>query len=349
MRRRLTTWLLRALTMAAVAYPLSLLGVLLLLRVVGERWWVTTTLLYLPPAGFALPLVVLVPTLALARRRRLLALQLVSLWLLLFPLMGLTLSWPSGPAPGEPRLRLVSYNVNSLNGGIGPVIDEIKGFSPDIAFIQELPDSRFEQVAAELRPTLPHVEFKGEFLVASRFPIETQETPPKIPFFGQLRSPRYMKVVLETPLGKTTVFHVHTVSPRGGFYELRGKGLRREILSGRLLAGANAEGVQSHATLRGLQIEAMSALAARTQGPVLIVGDTNLPLNSRIRQRFLADFQDGFQQAGNGFGATFPTRWPWMRIDLVLANQAFRFTHFEVGAGRASDHRCVVADLVKMK
>lgn len=349
MGRRIRRWVLGVLRALAVAYPLSLLGVCILFSYVGERWWVTGIALYLPRVGFALPLLLLVPGLALARLFRLLALQLVSLWLLLFPLMGLTLSFPSAPGPGQPALRVLSYNVNSANGGMRETLAEVTAFAPDVACLVELPDSRFEEARQALLPKYPHIWTQGEFLVASRLPISSHETPPRIPYFGKLRSPRFMKLVVETPLGPVAFFLVHTVSPRGGFYELRGHGLRREIASGRLLRGDNAESFQSHSALRGLQMQEMSELAQRETLPVVILGDTNLPVGSRTRRLYLGGFQDGFDQAGSGFGATFPSKWPWMRIDLVLASDALRFTDFRVGQGRASDHRCVVADLVKVK
>jgi endonuclease/exonuclease/phosphatase family metal-dependent hydrolase len=80
---------------------------------------------------------------------------------------------------------------------------------------------------------------------------------------------------------------------------------------------------------------------------VVIGGDTNLPGLSVVLGEYLSGFRDGFSQAGWGFGYTYPTdKWrPWMRIDRILASNALRFTGFEVGQSKVSDHRCVVADL----
>src|SRR4051812_7884499 len=101
------SWLSRTvqkgLTLLGVGYPLALLLLVLLLRLVGDDWWVTSVALYLPPLGFALPLPFVALALLLAQRWRLLAAQLVSVWLLLFPLMGLALSWRSYPSQSEPH------------------------------------------------------------------------------------------------------------------------------------------------------------------------------------------------------------------------------------------------------
>jgi hypothetical protein len=155
-----------------------------------------------------------------------------------------------------------------------------------------------------------------------------------------------MRVVIDTSLGRITFFHVHTVSPRGGFYQLRGNGFRREIASGRLLSGEHADGVQDLAELRELQIKTMAGMAEREQGPVVILGDTNLPTLSPIRHTYLSRFRDGFAEAGIGFGYTYPSKVPWMRIDLMLSSPHLAFTSFGIGKTRVSDHRCIFAELV---
>jgi endonuclease/exonuclease/phosphatase family metal-dependent hydrolase len=62
----------------------------------------------------------------------------------------------------------------------------------------------------------------------------------------------------------------------------------------------------------------------------------------------LSAFRDGFEEAGHGFGYTFPSRWPWMRIDRIFATSQFRFISFGVGRSQVSDHRPVYATLEHM-
>jgi vancomycin resistance protein VanJ len=345
--RWVRTWLDRGLVACSVGYPLTLLLTWLMLRFVGEKWWATSVALYVPLALLGLPLPFLCLALLWARRRRLLALQVVSLYLLLFPLLGLTLNWPGPAAKPSDGLRLVSYNVNSGYAGFDTISQEIVGHDPDVAFVQEIPYWVASKLTERLKVTLPHVREDTEFLVASKFPILSAEYPPDLSFFGAQRHPRFVRVVLDTPLGHTVFYHVHTVSPRGAFYALRGEGFTREIRSGRLFTGARAGSLHAHSALRALQIETLAQRARAEPGPVVIVGDTNLPIHSPIRHRYLDGFQDGFVEAGLGFGNTFPSKWPWMRIDVALGSEAVRFTRFEVGEGGGSDHRCIVADVVK--
>jgi vancomycin resistance protein VanJ len=344
MSPRTKRWSSRLLTLLAIAYPLTLAGICLLLRYAGERWWVTGVALYLPRFGFVLPLPLLVLLIGLARRWRLLWSQLAAACVLL-PLLGFNLATPfSTDDTTRPRLRVLSYNVNSGYGDFRAVAQEVSRFAPDVVLIQEL-FTGSKPLEDELRKTFAHLHVSTQFLVASRYPLSSVVDPERLDFFGAKRSPRFMKYVVDSPLGPITIFNVHPVSPRGGVYAIRGDGLRRELSSGRLLRGSKTGELQSTAALRRLQIATVARLAQREAGPVLIAGDTNLPALSPIFAELLGDYQDGFDQQRTGFGYTYPAKLPWMRIDRILANDRLRFLSFETGSSRASDHFCVVADV----
>jgi vancomycin resistance protein VanJ len=328
----------------ALAYPLALFLVVLALRYVGERWWLTGGLAYLPRLGFALPLPFIVAALVLVGERRLLASQAVALGLIVFPLMGLVLPGPTGGSGGA-KLRVMSFNINSALGGADKIAAEVDRYSPDIVVMQEIGRSG-EDLTQRLSARYPAVKVSTQFLVASRYPILSLVEPPRIPLYGNTRSPRFIALTVDTPFGTLALYDVHPISPREGLSAIRGRGLRRELLSGRLLAGANAPLLRANNMLRSLQVEAIAALAAREPHPVIIAGDTNLPGLSAIFRRNLAKYHDGFVDAGSGFGYTFPAnKTPWMRIDRILASDTLRFVHFEVGDSKVSDHRSVIADL----
>src|SRR5262249_15173174 len=142
--------------------------------------------------------------------------------------------------------------------------------------------------------------------------------------------------------------NVHPLSPRDGIDSLRGQGFMHELESGAFFRGDKHELVENTA-LRRAQVEAVAALAVQSTNTVIIAGDTNLPGPSRLFDAALGRWQDGFEAAGRGFGYTYPAhrRLAWMRIDRILAGPQLRFLDFEVGAGHASDHYCVWADLEK--
>ncbi len=328
----------------ASLYPALLLGVTVLLRWVGEQWWVTGVGLYLPRVVLAAPLPVIVIALLATGLRRFLWTQVAALLLLVFPLMGFVLPWPALRSPGEPVLRVLSYNINSGNGGVDAIVEEIDRLSPDIVFLQEVGD--LEPLDTLLRARFPTVDEANQFVLASKYPVLSISDPEKLDYEGRHRSPRFVRQVLETPLGRIVFYNVHPLSPREIFYSLRGHGLRRELLSGRLLSPASSAVFQGNSGLRTLQVQSFSAAADGETDPVVIAGDTNLPGLSFVLHRYLSRYQDGFTKAGWGLGYTFPTdRYPWMRIDRILASDELRFVRFEVGRSLASDHHCVVADL----
>jgi len=341
----LVNGLRRTVQALAVLYPLSLVAVAAALRYVGEAWWVTAVCLYLPRILFAIPL----PFIAIALRsygmRRLLWVQALSGFLIVFPLMGFVLPWPSPANRNAPTIRVLSYNINAGSGGNDALVEEIDRYSPDVVMLQEVGDA--EPIARLLSVRYPTVRNSNQFLVATRYPISSTFDPDKLAYMGRLRSARFVEQAMDTPLGRIVFYNVHPLSPREGFFALRGQGLRREIGSGRLLRGVVAPVIQANTGLRALQVQTFAEAAARETDPVVIAGDTNLPGLSPVLRRNLSRYEDGFTGAGWGLGYTFPTnKWrPWMRIDRILATGQLRFVRFEVGHSSTSDHRCVVADV----
>jgi endonuclease/exonuclease/phosphatase (EEP) superfamily protein YafD len=333
-------WGLRA---AAVGYPVALIGVILVLRFVGDDWWVAIAALYLPRLGFAIPLPFLTAALLLSRAWWWLPTQLVALVLVVFPLMGLHLASGRAPTPGLPSLKVLTWNANSARGGIDNIAALVRDADADVIAIQEAG----YQDAGPWRAALPgyNVEKDGQFVLASRFPIEEQFEPPPVINRGVPRTPRFERYRIATPAGPVHLYSVHPISPREALDELRGEGLRHEITSGRILRPATDE-VMSTAALRGAQLSAVVADAARSPYPVIVAGDTNLPQLSRTLARVFDGYRDGFADVGSGFGYTFPNRrWAWMRIDRIVAGARIRFLACRVIRTAVSDHRPVVATI----
>lgn len=335
--------------LAAFAYLLGLIGVIAALRYVGESWWVTAAGLYLPRFLLLAPLPFLALLLLLFRAKKLLWTQLAAALLVIFPLMGFVLPGPL-PRDNGPVLRLLSFNVNSGFWGYEAISEQILAQSPDIVLAQEIAGinkpARFVEL---LEPHYPYIRRDAEFLVASRFPILSSFFPDKLAFAGGEQAARYVQYVLDTSLGKITIYNTHPISPRSAFYKLRGNaGLRRAILSGELFRGPGKDKLMQHMDLLELQLKTVTQQAARETNPVIIAGDLNMPTLGPMWHRIFSDYQDGFEQAGSGFGHTFPNRSGlrmWLRLDRVLASRDLAFVDFELGCPRSSDHYCVVAEL----
>lgn len=326
----------------AYAYLVALAALAIGLRMVGERWWLTAALLYFPRALFAVPLPFTVLALVLARQWVHLPAQLVALWIVLRPLMGFTYTFAPERRSG-PVVRVLSYNVDSLVAGADTIAREIDRYSPDVVFLQEIGDGNgLERVLRERYAT---VRIDNQFAVATRYPIVSQSDPGKLDYEGRRRSARFMQYQMETPVGTIAFYNVHPISPRFGLMALRRGGWRKSLLSGQFPPPGASDTMVYETGLRETQVADFALAASHESLPVVIAGDTNLPDLSRAFGHYLSSYQDAFPSVGRGFGYTFPTRRPWMRIDRILANDALRFVSFRVGDGSASDHLCVVADL----
>ena len=330
--------------LSAILYLLALLAVVAALRLIGERWWVTTITLYLPRIGFALPLPFLTVGLLLVRSHRLLLTQVAAAYVLLFPLMGLHAGGARGATAGALPFRLFALNIGLGKNGTGEILERIRAANPDVVVLEEVDDDNVET----LRSGLPGYAFRhlDQFVVASRFPVEEEAVPPSISIDGEARSAQYTRYRLITPAGPLRLFAVHPISPHDAFDQLRGKGLRYELLSGRVFQTASARAMEANTRERLAQVGALAADAAKSPDPVLIAGDTNLPGLSWAFSHRLGGFSDGFAEVGRGFGYSYPAqKMVWMRIDRILAGSRFRFLDAATISPRISDHLAVTADL----
>ncbi|MBN1608715.1 MAG: endonuclease/exonuclease/phosphatase family protein [Polyangiaceae bacterium] len=327
----------------ALGYTAALLGIIVGFRFVGERWWVTVVAMYLPRVGFAIPLPVVVLAAVLWAPRWVLATQALSVYLLLFPLMGLNLGFGRvWTETGGLEIRLASYNVHYNARTLDSMVAEVRSYEPSVVLMQEA----YAGLNMKLRAAFAgwHVHLHDQFFVASRWPIRDVYLPPNLVYPKRgTGGPHYVRYTLETSLGLVDVFNVHPTSPREGFEELRGGGFRYELQSGRAFAGNGPSLVKFNTLRRRRQVEGLAAAARASRRPVIIAGDTNLPGLSWLLNARLGGYRDGFSSVGWGFGYTYPTKRPWLRLDRVMTNDRLRVTDFRIGSGRASDHLCVFA------
>ena len=74
-----------------------------------------------------------------------------------------------------------------------------------------------------------------------------------------------------------------------------------------------------------------------------VLGDFNDNPLSYTVHRLLRGRKDAFVQAGKGFGATFRTFWPLLRIDYILCPRDLQAVSYEVPKVKYSDHYPVIA------
>ena len=99
--------------------------------------------------------------------------------------------------------------------------------------------------------------------------------------------------------------------------------------------------------LRARQANILARLIAETETPLIVTGDLNSTSRSWVYHKIKGPLQDVFGAVGSGWGATYHSALPIMRIDYVFISHHFR----PIGASvvksdrEISDHLPVVARL----
>src|SRR2546430_2587570 len=171
-RGRKTAWL-------SWLYVAALLAVWALLATVSDEWWPATVVMFLPRWIWGVPLLVL-GLMAALLRPRLLGVLLAGAVVVAWPLMGLCIPWPR-PAAAEGarfRCRALTCNVHRRPFGVRTVISRVR---PDIVVLQDCPGRLLRP--QDFGDGDWHVQGRGQFLVASRYPIRdlTALGPPDAP------------------------------------------------------------------------------------------------------------------------------------------------------------------------
>ena len=231
---------------------------------------------------------------------------------------------PAPPiGPGALRFRLFSANVSAENDRPAGIAEEIRSSRPDLVFLQEAtPDlvAAVDRTGAlgdlPHRVTVPRTDpFAG--LLASRWPLVDQEV---VEVDGR---PVLIRATATTGSGPLRLYSVHVVAPVGG-------------------------GRESWID----ELGEIADLVRAERQPVLVAGDFNATWGHRAFRRFLdAGLTDASPARGHPFQMTWPGDWrllpPLLRIDHVLTTSGLTVTAIRTGRGEGSDHRPLVADVVR--
>lgn len=329
-----------ALAGAVALYLATVLAAWALLWGLGDRHWIATPLLFGGRWVLLLPLAVLVPLAAARRRRRRLLLALAAAALVVLgPIMGGETGWRRLlPVPEGTGFRVVTYNVGSAENGAVDVayrLHRILGdWQADVVAFQECgyylgqAIRRLEGWASDVR---------GELCLLSRHPIidvaELDRETLRQVWRHQLRQDgggEAIRYTLATPAGPVALTHVHLETMREGVWGDIGD------LPAKL---------QRNIELRDLESMVVRSLADDGTRRI-VLGDFNMPVESRIFRTHWGELTDAFSAAGVGWGATRYAGWIRARIDHVLVDESWRVRAVRVADPLALDHGAVIADLV---
>ncbi len=232
----------------------------------------------------------------------------------------------------EGELRVMTFNIQSAVRGLDGVAEVIRSARPDIVALQEVDrGSRrahgLDQAAALAERTgLPyHAHFRttdlhgGAYGIAllSRLPLEAvAQYPLPVPRGAEPRT--VVHALVRVAEREVSLYLTHLI--RQPF----------------------------NSDIRMRQSALITRLLERDPRPKLLMGDLNDGPDSRTVRLLRRTLTDVFAASGQGAEGTYPLPLPFtptLRIDYVMACEAFVPLHSEVLRVGASDHYPVIADV----
>lgn len=208
---------------------------------------------------------------------------------------------------GGHDLRVASLNVGAATPSVAlpPLLAE----DPDVIVLEEITAKNRAAVTRVLTEAYPHSAFAGTVAVFSRLPLS--RTKPVDIHIGWTRA---MVTTVTTPKGPIRLYAAHLASAR---------------------ADKTAERDRTLAALA-------AAVHADPTARLLLAGDLNTATTDRQFSSF-APLHDTQQEAGAGFGFTWPAGFPVVRPDHIL-ERGLTTRRAWVLRAPGSDHRAVLAD-----
>jgi vancomycin resistance protein VanJ len=289
----------------------------------GEHHWLATILAYIPQHLYGIPSVLLLIW-AIRNQNPLEAIaNLIIMAGFLLTFMGFNIP-KSNAAASKPTLRFVTYNLHQDNRAI----ETLKRLNPDIAVLQESRD--VNGLLNKLRTAFPNfsIQHEYELTTISRFPIRDTRI---------YRLPKNRRPLLEITLdinGRV----IRVVNTHYPTLDFQGLASRNTNTSDRINKNAL---VRLGMTKILLELE-------DSKTPLLIGGDFNTTPRGAMYSSLRDKYKNAFEQAGWGFGFTYNSRLPVIRIDHVWTNSKVRATRAFAVDDHASDHRPFVTDLELM-
>jgi vancomycin resistance protein VanJ len=262
----------------------------------------------------------------------------VMVWLNLF---GGLLSNKSHPGSD---LTVVSQNVNADNPDPAGTAGDLAATGADLLALEELTPQATGTYEKELATAYPYHTVQGTVGLWSKLPLsDTQpidimdygplsDTQPidimdygpladTKPVDKEMASNRALRTTVATDHGPLAVYVAHLgsirVDPKAGFWTAS----------------------------RNIGVQALGkAIAADPSSRVVLLGDLNGTMDDRAFAGITSQMHSAQDAAGDGFGFTWPAKFPLVRIDQILVRGVETQSSWVLPAN-GSDHRPVMAGI----
>ena len=310
-------------------YVLTLFIFLCCLKLIGERFWVFSLALFVPPHLFLLPAFIVF---IICLRLRFLLYFYYTVYLGVIILLFFDFEW-SRHSTLEDSISILTHNVGrstytSLNSVIALR-------NPDVIVLQEARPKKIERFYRQHYPSY-NVKRVEEFLLVSKWKILESKLI-EIKSNGKTH-PIACRFEIAQNERRVAIYNVHLPSPRPSLAGLYDFNIITNLLRCDLRGFYHA--CQSYEKLLIERIDVVKGFRKRLaeeKKPFLAGGDFNFPSHGYLRRLFTAHFGDAFRNQGKGFGWTFPGYvdndflglfGPWMRLDYIFHSRDFQPTYF---------------------
>ena len=220
-----------------------------------------------------------------------------------------------GKAGGASDLRVLSHNVDASNPDPKKTAQDLLTADADVMALEEITSADMKVYKAAFAKTYPYEVARDTVALWSKYPVSQSESV-DVGFTWT----RALRAEVSTPEGKVAVYVAHLASVRVG---------TSGFTSG-----------QRNDTIKALGRQ----IADEKLAGVIVMGDFNGTANDRSLAPLTAGLRSAQGAAGQGFGFTWPARFPMARIDHIMV-RGVAPTKAWVMKQTGSDHRPVVADL----
>ncbi|GAA3487526.1 MULTISPECIES: endonuclease/exonuclease/phosphatase family protein [Streptomyces] len=212
-------------------------------------------------------------------------------------------------------VTVVSHNVREENSDPGRTARALAGSGADVLALEELSRESTSAYERELASAYPHSAVRGGIGIWSRLPLSTVDTVEIMPWT------RAVRVTVETPRGPVALYAAHLASvrvlPTTGF---------------------------ATAQRNSAAVKLAEAVRAERLPRVVVAGDFNGSADDSALSTLTGFLRSAQEEAGDGFGFTWPASFPVVRIDHILVKGVTPVAAWTL-PGTGSDHLPVAASL----
>jgi endonuclease/exonuclease/phosphatase family metal-dependent hydrolase len=223
----------------------------------------------------------------------------------------------------ERTLRVATWNVHGLRGGVAAVASAIRAEELDVVFLQESgPRRRLRRLGRALGMTVT-------------------SDPRSFPR-------RRIQNAILARRDVVWLIHVRLIRFDGGsFWHPRGILLAEippisDVDEGLGVASAH---LGLDAAERGRHVAELRSVMEEASRPLVVGMDLNVRPGEPSHLALATDVTDAWEVAGEGEGMTFPSNAPTARIDYLFVGPAVRALRAWTAGRTVSDHLMVVADI----